>query len=366
MSEVPVPVVAPPELPSAQTLVCQNCGATLTGEYCAACGQRHEPHVHSVAHFAHEAFESVTHADSRVWSTLWYLVSRPGFLTKEFFSGRRARFLPPFRLYLVVSVIFFLVGMPHETKVRNDAAKTAATATPVAKSAEIEKKRAEAQAALDLANNALSNAANADEREAAKEALSNAKDLVADAKDFDTDSEEKGIKVNMSGVDYFCREFINQPDSDNSARNHLRDNCRRLQDDNGRSLGRAMLHNLPRAMFVFLPLLALVMWLLYWRPKRYYVEHLLLLLHNHAFVFMAGSITALVDLVPGLPHWVSEWFTFAVLCYIAWYLFRSMRVYYGQGRGRTLAKYVFLSFTYTVLSLVVLLLTLVYSAMTLD
>src|SRR5688500_291421 len=105
MSEFPASL--PPELPKAQTLICANCGAKLDGEYCAACGQRHEPHIHTVAHFASEAVESISHADSRLWRTLWYLFSRPGFLTREFFAGRRVAYLPPFRLYLVLSVLFF-------------------------------------------------------------------------------------------------------------------------------------------------------------------------------------------------------------------------------------------------------------------
>ena len=114
MSSPPVPVVDPPEPPQPLTLVCANCGSALDGEYCAACGQRHEPHLHTVAHFAAEAFESISHADSRLWKTLWYLLSRPGFLTREFFEGKRVRYLPPFRLYLVISVVFFLaVGSPE-------------------------------------------------------------------------------------------------------------------------------------------------------------------------------------------------------------------------------------------------------------
>src|SRR5688572_23361740 len=109
MSETPVPVVNPPDAPVAQTLVCANCHALLSGEYCGNCGQRHEPQVHSVKHFAAEAFESITHADSRLWRTLWFLLAKPGRLTSEFFAGRRARYLPPFRLYLVLSILFFLV-----------------------------------------------------------------------------------------------------------------------------------------------------------------------------------------------------------------------------------------------------------------
>src|SRR5215207_2111780 len=127
MSSSPVPVVSPPEPPQPLTLVCANCHAPLSGQYCNACGQRHEPRLHTVAHFAGEAFESISHADSRLWRTLWYLLVRPGFLTHEFFLGRRARYLPPFRLYLVISVLFFLVigqiptvemeGTPSEERV---------------------------------------------------------------------------------------------------------------------------------------------------------------------------------------------------------------------------------------------------------
>src|ERR1044072_1269710 len=114
MSTPPVPVVSPPEQhPAPRSPSCENCGAPLSGEYCAACGQRHEPHVHSLGHFAGEAFESITHADSRLWRTLGYLLVKPGRLTREFFDGRRARFMPPFRLYLVISLLFFLVaGLP--------------------------------------------------------------------------------------------------------------------------------------------------------------------------------------------------------------------------------------------------------------
>src|SRR6185369_6360678 len=126
MSSPPVPVVSPPEPPQPLTLVCANCHAALSGEYCAACGQRHEPHVHTVAHFAAEAFESISHADSRVWRTLWYLLARPAFLTREFFAGRRVSYLPPFRLYLVISVVFFLVvGLPEGAAIDFDDDPTA-------------------------------------------------------------------------------------------------------------------------------------------------------------------------------------------------------------------------------------------------
>ncbi len=113
-----------------------------------------------------------------------------------------------------------------------------------------------------------------------------------------------------------------------------------MVEDQGRSIREAFLHNLPRAMFVFLPLLAGAMMLMYWRPRHYYVEHLLLFVHNHAFAFVLLLLAAAVSaLLPFAAGWVS----FAVGLYIPWYMYRSMRVVYGQGRWLTIAKLALLS-----------------------
>src|SRR5690349_10164183 len=93
---------------------CDNCGAPVAGKYCSHCGQRFEHKIHSLLHFSREVTEDLTHADSRLWSTILALLFKPGFLTREFLNGRRVRYLPPLRLYLVLSVLFFLVlGLIH-------------------------------------------------------------------------------------------------------------------------------------------------------------------------------------------------------------------------------------------------------------
>jgi Protein of unknown function (DUF3667) len=96
-------VRAPGAQPAAPAARCENCGAPVSACYCSACGQRVEPPVHSLWHFAKLACEDLTHADSRLWRTLTALLFKPGYLTREFLSGRRARYLPPVRLYLVLS-----------------------------------------------------------------------------------------------------------------------------------------------------------------------------------------------------------------------------------------------------------------------
>jgi hypothetical protein len=318
MNSSPVPIVSPPEPPQPLTLVCANCHAPLAGQYCNACGQRHEPHVHTVAHFASEAFESISHADSRLWRTLWYLLSRPGFLTREFFAGRRVSYLPPFRLYLVISVLFFLiVGVPKGSEIL----RVQPEATPTAE-------------------------------------RSLSKDRVV----FEIDAEEDASGV-PEGVRDFCDEFSNQATSKNSWRNNLRDRCRATASDGGRALAADIVRNLPRAMFIFLPLIALFMKLMYWRPKRYYVEHLLFLVHNHALVFVVLALVVLFGRIPLVGVYVG-WLWFVAIVYLIWYVFRGMRNYYLQGRALTLTKYLTLGFAYVLTSFTVLLLTAIYSAMT--
>ncbi len=136
----------------------------------------------------------------------------------------------------------------------------------------------------------------------------------------------------------------------------------RLVLDNGRSLPEVYLHNVPRAMFIFLPLLAGAMMLLYWRPRHYYVEHLLLFVHNHAFVFLLLLLAGLAS--APLPA-LSGWLTGAVTLYIPWYAYRSMRVVYGQGRSLTLGKLLLVSFFYLVSGSLMLAVVSVYSVFTL-
>jgi hypothetical protein len=335
------------------------------------CGQRHEPHVHTIAHFASEAFESITHADSRLWRTLGYLLTRPGLLTREFFAGRRARYLPPFRLYIVISVVFFLVGMPEHVTVKPEApSDTLDSATLNEQAEQFESAENPLPEAMreKSAQYLRDQAAKAAAREAAGiKPKPRAADPAASASKeaaSETGETRNNVNVSFGGLNDFCAAFKDQPDSDNVYRNALRTRCQRLASGDGGNLGQVVVHNVPRAMFIFLPLLALVMKLMYWRPKRYYVEHLLFLIHNHAFIFLAATLLILIARVPFMES-AMGWLGTAVALYAVWYIFRAMRNVYGQGRGLTFAKYFTLGAAYLVTSFIMLLLTLIYSAMTL-
>ncbi|MFM8353744.1 MAG: DUF3667 domain-containing protein, partial [Gammaproteobacteria bacterium] len=88
---------------------CRNCGEVLTGQHCAYCGQRASVAVLSLTALARDLAGDLFNWDARIWRTLRPLAFRPGFLTLEYLQGRRARYTPPLRLYLVLSLLFFLV-----------------------------------------------------------------------------------------------------------------------------------------------------------------------------------------------------------------------------------------------------------------
>ena len=293
---------------------CANCGAAVSGRYCGECGQRLEAPVHSLWHFTQVAAEDLTHADSRLWRTFWALLFRPGYLTREFLAGRRVRYLPPVRLYLVLSVAFFVwasaTGSGRDLLQIDDRPEPPAAAA------------APATAPAGAAPNAAPG-------ERARSECANM--------EYNGPWEAQ-VAPRMKRV------------------------CERTVLDRGQSLKEALLHNLPRAMFAFLPLLAGAMKLLYWRPRHYYVEHLLLLVHNHAFVFLILPLAWLLGLVvPPAARWLHD----LAWVYMAWYVYRSMRVAYGQGRWVTGGKLLLMSFVYLVCGALMVALTTVFSALTL-
>lgn len=77
--------------------------------FCAACGQRAVPPNPTVRELAGDAWHELSGYDGRIMSTIRGLL-RPGFLTREYLAGRRAQYLPPVRVYLIVSVVYFLVA----------------------------------------------------------------------------------------------------------------------------------------------------------------------------------------------------------------------------------------------------------------
>lgn len=88
---------------------CHNCGASAPGRYCPQCGQETNLALPAVAAFLRDAAGRYIAFDGRTWRTLRDLLFHPGFLTREYFAGRRRRYIRPGRLFIVLSLAMFAV-----------------------------------------------------------------------------------------------------------------------------------------------------------------------------------------------------------------------------------------------------------------
>jgi len=89
--------------------LCKNCNSELVGVYCSECGQKNSQLL-SIKETLKEFTDNVFSFDTRFFITSKYLITKPGLLTTEYWLGRRTQYLPPLRLYLVMSLMYFFIS----------------------------------------------------------------------------------------------------------------------------------------------------------------------------------------------------------------------------------------------------------------
>ncbi len=277
--------------------------------------------MHSLGEFVGEATEIFTHADSRLWRTISPLLFRPGFLTREFLRGRRARYLPPFRLYIVASVLFFLLASLGSHTPRFIGVGTE-NGVPTSLTL-IDPLKPQANAARQT-------------------------------------PEERAREI--------CDDTHSSLGSWFEER--IRAGCRKIVIDGGRGVIEALFHNIPRGLIVLLPLLALVMRLMY--RRRYYVEHLLFFVHNHAFAFVFLIVYMLLLrlitagwLLEGVSDTLVGLSTAVMILLVPYYTYRAMLRVYGQGKWLTRLKFAVLAFAYFLFVNILAIITSIYTVITL-
>jgi Protein of unknown function (DUF3667) len=95
--------------------VCTNCGAEAADVFCSKCGEKQPTHHdYKLTHVAGHAFHELVHLDSKLFLTLRHLVARPGFLTAEYFAGRKTRYIAPLRLFLTLFFLSFVISTAYK------------------------------------------------------------------------------------------------------------------------------------------------------------------------------------------------------------------------------------------------------------
>lgn len=296
------------DIPSGETPNCLNCGAHLRGQYCGQCGQRSRSRLIKLRELVADAFGDLFELDSRLWQTLVPLVIRPGQLTYDYLQGRRARFMPPFRMYLVLSLIFFVVAFfnPRE--------ELSLFFEPP-DSGELAADEGEEEGSIIVAFN----------------------DNEGEEIEDDCELEDEDVR-GVSG--WFLKGLTPE---------RFREVCEKIVADKGKSLLDKVTDNVPAALIVLLPLMALVLKILYPLSRRYYVEHLLFFVHLHAFLFLLITLQILfvrLTAMFALPELVTVLVVLSSSIYALVYLFVAMRRVYGQGKIVTFLKYIVLIFAY--------------------
>jgi hypothetical protein len=322
---------------------CLNCGTVIEGRHCAQCGQAADAHVLSIREVMDDVTHSLLHLDSRVWRTLRLLVRRPGELTREFVAGRRQSYIPPFRLYLAISILYFALSALLPESGFFDLDAPGAGGTVVAPVSIGEKRGKPAPRAPDE----LKDVTGELRRELAAEGVPQ--------EEIDKALErDESCKVSLFGG----------PPNSTAIEQAFSRACEQMKQDGGRLFAERFAATAPKLMFLFLPLMAGVALLFYWRPRRLYAEHFVVFLHNHAFAFLLLAVTAVLNEIAELEFPLAGVVYFLMIllwCWLPYYVYRSMRVVYGNGRMLTLLKFFSLSTIYFVLLLLTMIGGLAYT-----
>ena len=90
-------------------IICKNCDTSFQGHYCPNCGQSVKDLDIPFKVLIFDIMANMWAFDTRVFKTLKSLLFKPGDMALDYVAGRRARYMPPFRLYIFISFIFFLL-----------------------------------------------------------------------------------------------------------------------------------------------------------------------------------------------------------------------------------------------------------------
>ncbi|MBX3697325.1 MAG: DUF3667 domain-containing protein [Dokdonella sp.] len=382
--ELPPP---PPPLPSTELAdaefprsaderparTCPNCGAPAHGPFCYACGQSEKGMIRHLSEVMVDLADIVFNVDSRIFRSLGDLYFRPGYLTTEYLAGRRARYVTPFRLFFFLSIIaFFAIQASIDANDiqigNNDSIATATTAEAVKQQVDRAVEGLETEKAATGVNDKTirkldDRIASVRERgaERIKEIEAHAAAVAAGKEPPD---EKKEPTVTMFEVDGKPWDFKSNPvhvdwlsDGLNARLNntveHMRENVLNFKKDPSRLVA-GWFSVLPQTLFVVMPLFAVLLKFFYLFKRRLYMEHLLVALHSHAFIFMSVLVILLIQFLRGLSTdigWLEAllgWLLAAAWTWLFVYLLLMQKRVYRQGWFMTILKYCVIGWCYSI------------------
>ncbi len=298
---------------------CRNCGTVVTERYCTRCGQLasnfHRPFFGLVASSLADTFA----LDSRLWRSVPLLLFRPGRMTRNYLDGKRARYVPPFRMFLLSSLLFFLTvfGLGDQLGWYADWKLDPRESIQLS-----EENREKAIAALQVE---LENEDLTDEGRAGLESA-----LAALEADVGLPFVSEDGTVDRDALQEAIDETADQGASPGEVQtmHAVGDQIARVFENPDRFVARFR-EWAPRFSLMFMPLLALALTVIYaWHRKVYVYDHVIAALHFQTFVY---SLSTLLLLIGAVLHIGAGWLYGIGTVWGIWYLHRQLRVTYGTG-----------------------------------
>ncbi|WP_444918887.1 DUF3667 domain-containing protein [Microbulbifer sp. JMSA003] len=349
---------------------CANCCTYLLGPHCYACGQPVKGMVRHFSSVIGDFLDTLLAFDSRTWKTIPALFFLPGFLTTEYFSGRRVRYVSPVRLFIFLCITSLFV-----TRLSGD---WTINFTDVDTSNEGPQLEASGVDLLLQADRPVHT--EIPERKGLLGEIKKAETSLIEAKEEVEEGIKRGIKneivkgsnegriISQEDSEPVWQSSANDPDN-KLIRMDIKGLPKPMQDwmdakienanqnikqvtENPNRFKKAFLKTLPYALLIMLPMFAMMLWVLYIFKRRLYMEHLIVALHSHAFIFLSiliGNILYLlsVNMAGYTPITLAlealiTLLVFWVLVYLLW----MQKRIYRQGWFVTFCKYSVLGMAY--------------------
>lgn len=399
------------EVVSYEGVHCANCSAPMQGEYCHECGQSIHTVLKPMHHMLEDTLETFLHVDGRALHTVPPLLTKPGFLTLEYFAGRRQRYVPPFRLMFVLCLLaFFLTHIaidalndhgsskPAHIEAEFDDLQTPAAVNKMLDQKLDELRKARQQTASVPGVDVALLTAEADLREQAATRIAELKAEQHENGGAAASASAPAATASASAPASAATASAAEPASALSARRearhkqkdevkqwltsrehvhvdwlpafmnakldhsigNLRENMRGLnsqdlevRDQALERIKAGIFGALPQTMFILMPVFALLLKLFYLFKRRLYMEHLIVALHSHAFLFALLLLGALLAMLKAwvAPHaaWAGQllgWVETALSIWAPIYLLLMQKRIYRQGWPMTVVKYLLIGWCY--------------------
>jgi Protein of unknown function (DUF3667) len=379
---------------------CSNCGIQLAGMYCHKCGQSSKSMIKFFGEVVKELLDDTIGYDSRIKHSILPLLFKPGRITLDYIKGKRFYYVLPFRLYLITSLILILLvkaaantddlKFDNLVKVKGD--QTASQELQDEINQELNLELGELNKALNQKKKSRPN----------EQALVQQQSNSEEQQELENDSDNQQVsdqyieEQNIKEQDIKEQDIKEQDDSDsinldwNSETLQLdgiedieeswfktfleviNPKLKNWKEDPG-PLVDSFFEALPYMMFLILPIFAIFLKVFYAFSKRYYIEHLVFLLHNHAFMYMVMMLDLITEYAADKLRVLDNSFASSIatgLEFLAGLLFYWMFIYvllamkrfYHQGWAATIFKTILLAFIYFIMIGIGFMMTLAYGA----